>query len=189
MDSASAETDIPRRAQDTRGRVFPYMRRFSLTGLLFLVAAGLSPVAPAMATSPEQPPTRLGFRLATPEGEWLLARRAEVLLTSGQQTNRVGLVSRGLWVQVPLGPRWPQVIWPERADELREARIRIEVEGFAPLVSKPFTWLTQVEGQQTIEFHDGQRFTVSAGESTRAELIVRRTEPPAILESVCVIAR
>ena len=163
------------------------MRRTSLTGLLLLVAAGLSPVPPAVATSQEQPTTRLRFRLATPQGEWLLARHAEVLLTSGHQTNRVGLVSRGLWVQVPLEPRWPQVIWPEQADELREARIRIEVEGFAPLVSKPFSWLTHVDGQRTIEFPDGQSFTVSAGESKRAELIVRRADPPETVESVCVI--
>jgi len=163
------------------------MSRTSLTGLLLLVVAGLAPVTPAVATSQEQRTTRLGFRLATPEGEWLLARHAEVLLTSGQQTYRVGLLSRGLWVQVPLDPRWPQVIWPERADELREARIRIEVEGFAPLVSKPFTWLTPVEGQRTIEFHDGQSFTVSTGESKRAELIVQRAVPPETQESVCVI--
>jgi hypothetical protein len=141
------------------------------------------------AARADQAPTRVGFRLATPEGEWLLARHAEVLLTSGRQTNRVGLVSRGLWVQVPLDPRWPQVIWPEYADQLREARIRIEVDGFAPLVSEPFTWLTQVDGQRTIQFRDGQSVTVSAGESKRAELILHRAGPPATAESVCVIAR
>ena len=165
------------------------MRRTSLTGLILLAAAGLALLPPAAATSPDRQTTRLGFRLATPEGEWLLARHAEVLLTSGHQTNRVGLVSRGLWVQVPLDPRWPQVIWPEQADELREARIRIEVEGFAPLVSKPFTWLTHFDGQRTIEFHDGQSFTVSTGESKRAELIVRRAAAPEMAESVCVIPR
>jgi len=165
------------------------MRRPSLIGLIFLIAAGLLPASYSATTRPEKSITRLGFRLATPEGEWLLARHAEVLLTAGQQTNRVGLVSRGLWVQVPLDPQWPQVIWPEQADELREARIRIEVEGFTPLVSKPFSWLTQVDGRRTIEFHDGQSFTVSTGESKRAELIVRRADPPETVDSVCVIPR